>query len=226
MKQSVTIFLLFISLFCFAQKKDQFSLNLSGGVKRTLFKNDTRSFFLYNISPSFDFNLIEPKIKNTTAFFLTLGGKKPIGKRWRITNTIGLDMQQLIILSGVKKDSISPSLISYSNAYYTELLPRLKTDIGINYQLFHFKNDCAISLGAGLGQMIALSAAGNTYSFAEYHLNFEGKKMTVFLSHSRTPYRMSIKNFESLWGDFQGQVGRTSYMFKIFETGLGLSYKL
>jgi hypothetical protein len=226
MKYSLLLFLAFVSTFSNGQKTDQFTISLSGGLKRTIFKNSRTQISVSNASPSFSYDLIIPEIRNTIAFFVIARGNKPIADKWSITNSAGLDMQQLNIVSGFRKNFDNTSVVTgYSQTYYNELLPRIKLDFGLNYQLFRIKTS-AVSLGASAGEMIALSSSANTYSFGESNLKFTSKRIALFISGSIMPYNIQLKNFESLTGNLGAEFIYASYLFRIKEIAAGLSCQL
>ena len=105
---------LFISLSGLAQKNDLWSHFAWGGIKRNIFTESSRHVGAFLTSPGYNEKDILPNVRNTISFAFGVKSYKPMSKRWTFSNTLGIDMQQLSVETGMKKQFSSATISSYS----------------------------------------------------------------------------------------------------------------
>ncbi len=211
--------------FVIGQKTNSLTFYVTGGIKRNIFKQVLKQVVASNISADYSESLISPKVGNTISFFSTLYALKPLNKKFSVSNTLGLDMQQLDITSGFKKQTSGSIITSYTSTSNTDLLARLKVDFGIHYNIISDVNQ-KLSFGLNTGEMVALSNRTSSYSFIGATLNLTGKQNAVFISGSLTPYKAKIKNLENYVGDINAGSIFAEYAYRIYEINVGFAFRL
>lgn len=179
---------------------------------------------VYNPSTPYDVNLFKPIVHNTFSFFTDLRIAKKVNRHFRISNGIGLDMQQENIESGLKKIEGSSSFALYTRINTIELLPRLKMDLGVEY-LFDLKSGNNIGVGITMGEMLKMSANGYNYSFVGGSFILSRKHCSFFVKGTLSPYNVIIPNMKNNFGNLNASViGNVEY--KIHELYLGVAVKI
>jgi hypothetical protein len=223
MKTFITALSLLISTTLFAQNKSSLEFSLGGGIKRNVFKLVSSRITAYNISPGYEERLVTPDVGNTFSFFTSLKTAKKINNHFALNTTIGLDMQQLSIESGFKKQNLG-GVTSFSQEKTSTLLPRLKLDFGIDYILNPQSNN-RFSLGLNAGEMLHLSNKGYSYSFIGSTIGIATKNVSFFLNGSLSPYNVSLPDMQNYFGNLNADViGASEY--RIYDLSVGAMIKL
>lgn len=220
-----SVALLAVSLSGFAQQSTPWSHYMWGGIKRNVFSMGREEISAVNPAPGYNLNWIKPDARTTTSFAFGIRSFKPMSKRWTFSNTIGLDMQQLSVVTGMKKYFTNGTSTSYKTYEIQELHPRLKLNAGFDFALVQ-KENTALSLGASAGQMLRFSKEGYSYSFVEGNLSFSKKQYKLFLSGSFSPYNVSIPGNEEFYGDIDAENVSGSIAYRIVDITAGIAIKL
>ncbi|TDH28032.1 hypothetical protein EXU57_06095 [Segetibacter sp. 3557_3] len=224
MRIKLAAFLVTISFAAGAQTSRPIEFSLAAGVKRNIFENVKKDIMAFNTTPNYDQSLITPLVKNSYSFFTSLKSSKQVNNRFAITNTAGLDMQQLNIESGFKRVAAVPGVVGYSKEYSSTLIPRLKIDFGVRYDLVQGRNT-TLQVGLAGGQMIRLSEAGSSYSFVEANFSVQSKNIVWFASGSLSPYNVTLPGFQNYFGNLGADV-IGAYEYRIYDIDLGIAIKL
>jgi hypothetical protein len=209
----------------FAQKTNQWQHFVSGGIKRNVFAMGRQEISAANPSPNYSISNIEPDVRSTMSFAVGLESYKKLNDRWLFTNTIGLDMQQLSVETGMQKYFTNGTATSYKTSEINELIPRVKLDVGIEYALIQ-KESNSFSFGLSAGQMLRLNKAGYSYSFVEGGLSLTNKNTKWFLSGSFSPYNVTIPGSENFFGDIDAESISANAAYRIIDITLGVAVRL
>lgn len=204
-------------------QRESVSFFLSGGIKKNNFEKVYESYSIFSNGNTYDLNLLRPIIHNTVSFSSDLRITKKISRHFQISNGFGLDMQQLNIESGLKKDPTVGSIVSYSRIRTSELIPRLKLDLSTEY-LFNIKNQNNIGIGIIMGEMLKVTYNGYNYSFVGLNINLNNKFRSFFVKGTLSPYNVVIPNMKNNYGNLNAiVVGDIEY--RIYDLSLGYAIK-
>jgi hypothetical protein len=223
MKRIIALALLLGTMEANAQES-KIHFSVDGGVKRNVFRNVKKEIAAYNITGSYNESLVTPVVKNTYSFFSAMTAAKPVGKRFEVTSTLGLDMQQLNVESGFKRRVTTAGFTGYARENTSELLPRVKVAFGIDYRLASSdKHQLSIQLDAG--EMIRLTSDGYSYSFAGAGINYKSRNIKLFVAGTLTPYNISLPNMDNYIGNMGADV-IGSFQYRIYEMSAGVGFAL
>lgn len=205
-----------------AQDSTPWRLYVEAGPKLSDFNLSSSAASATYQKPGYNFAAdVEPKLDKTFSSFLSLKAFKSLTRRLVFSGTVGLDMQQLEVRTGLQETGATGAFTRYERAHISRLLTRARVDWGLHYQ-FMVGKTAQLLPGVSVGQMVNLSRNGYSYTFVQPGLYFTNNRLLLSLTASTTPYKVRIPEVSTFSSTYNAQQVTADFEFTINEVQFGI----